>query len=84
MSAVAVVGVPAAPSLAEQWPRASPLFPFLPQLSPAAPLSLPSYSSFSSTILAFHLISKLGKGYKRVTFVIIMKIYLEFIFVQIK
>ena len=58
--------------------------PFLPQLFPAPPLPLPAYSSFSSTILAFHLISKLGKGYKRVTFVTIMKIYLEFIFVQIK
>lgn len=84
--AVAVVGVPAASSSAEQGPRASPLcFPSLPSPTSSCSSSpLPAYSSFSSTILAFHLISKLGKGYKRVTFVTIMKIYLEFIFVQIK
>lgn len=78
---------PTVPSLAEQWlctHLPSVFLPFLFQLSPAAPLPLPSCSSFSYTMLAFHLISKLGKAYWRVTFVTIMKIYLEFIFVQIK
>ena len=45
-------------------PSPSLPFPTLP-LPPCPPplLPLPSYSSFSSAILAFHLISKLGKGY---------------------